>query len=116
MKGRRTSWTRARLEVEMLEQREMLDGNVSVFVNGAGDLVIAGDNAANSVRVDQFGPAGSPFTVRGLSPLGGGPTAINGVPNGTVVLSGVQNLKVHLGGGNDFFSIAIESPTVVVPG
>src|SRR5437762_370385 len=47
--GRRT------MRVEHLEGRCMLAGNVSVSVDGAGDLLITGDNNDNAVLVQQVG-------------------------------------------------------------
>ncbi len=38
------------LLLEQLERRAMLAGNVNVFVDGGGSLIVRGDNAGNGAR------------------------------------------------------------------
>jgi hypothetical protein len=98
------------LEVEALESRVVLDGSVTAFLNGAGDLIVQGDDAGNSVRIDRSAGPGSPIQVSG-----GADTAINGVLGGTAVIGSVLNIDVRLGGGNDRISVdAVDVPGAVL--
>jgi hypothetical protein len=112
MSGSRRRWARPRLEVEGLEGRVLLAGDVSVFLDADGNLIVEGDNQANCIELDQFGD----FTVRGCD-AGGGPTRINGVPNGEVEF-GVLNegdIKIRLKGGDDGVRVGFNSDSVNPP-
>ena len=93
----KTSTTR-RLQVESLENRELMAGNVSVSVQN-GNLYITGDAARNHVEVRQSSPG--VFRVNGVT-IGGAATKINNATNGVFTTSAVRgNVVISLGGGDD---------------
>jgi hypothetical protein len=89
------------LGVEQLEDRRVFAGVVDVQVTLAGDLVVTGDAAANSVQIYQTMQNGQPvrgsYYVVGLN-AGGAPTTITGdaTPEGVT-----HDIKIDLKGGND---------------
>lgn len=87
-----------KLNVENLERRAMLAGNVSVAVDG-DTVVITGDNASNGVAVEQLDHGR--YFISGFS-LNGSPTRINGQTSGRIV-SGIRNFDVDLNRGYDIF-------------
>lgn len=87
-----------KLNVEGLEKRAMLAGNVSVAVNG-DTLVITGDNFSNGVAVEQLDH--DRYFVSGFG-LQGANTTINGQNTGRIV-SGVRHIDVDLNRGYDIF-------------
>lgn len=85
------------LKLEALESREVLAGNVSVFVQGSV-LFVLGDNRDNGVEIRQSGI--DTYQVRGLH-HGGSATTING-STGTRTFNAVgDDVFVSLSGGND---------------
>jgi hypothetical protein len=90
---------RRRLQVEGLESRALLAGNVSVSVS-SGNLSITGDDAANAVSVQQLDTG--KYFVTGFS-TGGSATSINGQAQGIVVTGVTGNINVDLNGGDDTF-------------
>lgn len=88
---------------EVLEDRVLLAGNVTVAVNAAGDLVITGDNASNQIVIADFDGDGF-ADVMGLNG-----TAINGVVNGTEFTGALPVttpfVVINLQGGNDELTI-----------
>lgn len=91
--------TPRRLNVEGLEKRAMLAGNVSVVVDG-GDLIITGDGAANGVALRQIDTGR--YAVTGFS-IGAGNTTVNGGTNAVVVNGVTGDIEVDLNAGDDMF-------------
>ncbi len=113
--------TRA-LNVESLEGRRLLAGDVTVTRSGA-DLFVTGDGLSNTVSIESDGAGG--VRVIGFADASGQATRINGVANGTfnsAQFSGgvfvnmnagddavrftnlsARSLSVNLGTGNDSF-------------
>ena len=97
---------------EALETRVLFAGDVSVFVDDAGNLIVVGDGAANCIQLDMFGS----FTVLGCD-HGGAPTTVNGVPNGQAVF-GVEDdddIRIYLGDGDDEVRVGQRSDSVDPP-
>ena len=83
------------LGLEALEHRRLLAGNVQAAVTGGGDLVIAGDNDGNLIRVTTL--ASGEFRVDGLDG-----TTVNG-NSSTETFSGVtDDLRINLRNGQNF--------------
>ena len=100
--GRRTN----QLNVDRLEGRDLMAGNLSAVVSNGILFVKEGSvstNTHNGVEISQL-PNGQ-FRVLGLSSLDGQRTTINGAvfQDFTVPLA---KLNVKLGGGDDFLSVA----------
>lgn len=102
---RRTQQTKLRME--RLEQKTMLAGDVSVVVNGDGDLVITGDAEENSLALESGVNPGE-FLIIDRSAAG---STINGADksdNGdeTFLFEGVTgDVLVSLNGANDTFRV-----------
>lgn len=89
--------TARRLQLESLENRELMAGNVSVAFSGS-ELRIIGDAAANGVEVRQSSPG--VYKITGTFE-GGALTKING-QTGTLTANNVNgNVVVALGAGSD---------------
>lgn len=89
-----------RLEVEKLDSRQLMAGNVFAELTSDGQLQISGDAHSNYVRVAQIGS--TTYRVTGL-PQAGLPTTVNG-QNSRDFLN-VQSVNVLLGAGNDRIDI-----------
>lgn len=85
-----------RLQVESLENRELMAGNVSVSMSN-GNLFITGDANPNHVQVRQTSPG--VYSISGVM-LGGTATKINGY-SGVTARGITGNVSVALGGGSD---------------
>jgi hypothetical protein len=93
------AYTRKRLEVEGLEDRCVPAGNVFVNVTDGGDLVIRGDDQANSIRIARGTGAGQ--YVITAEDVGGAATTING-GSGPLTVNGVRDdVRIKLRGGDD---------------
>ena len=108
------AWRFGRIGVgaEALEARVLFAGDVRVFVDDAGNLIVVGDGASNCVQIDMFGG----FTVLGCD-HGGGPTTVNGVPNGEAVF-GVEDdddIRIYMGDGDDEVRVGQRSDSVSPP-
>jgi len=110
----------ARLELETLEDRLALSGNVTVSVSG-GNLRIVGDNLGNGVMITQA-PGSYGYTITGMSSDPTGAPAETTTVNGqaSVTVYGVrENFDIRLRGGNDFLWLNGGTPgigpRVVVP-
>lgn len=91
-----------RLQVESLERREMMAGNVTLTAQG-NNLYLTGDGSRNAVDIRAVSPG--VFTVKGET-LGGAFTKINGVANGQATIRGdLNNLYINLGGGADSLNV-----------
>jgi hypothetical protein len=77
---------------ESLESRLNLAGNVFAFALGP-NLYIYGDNLANDLRIEGNGVG--KVEVQGIA------TAVNGVANGQLNATGIQNIFMDLGNGDD---------------
>ena len=88
--------TARRLQVETLENRELMAGNVNVSMSN-GNLFITGDANPNHVQVRQSSPG--VYSISGVM-LGGSATKINGY-NGVTASGVTGNVSVSLGGGSD---------------
>jgi hypothetical protein len=86
-----------RLNFERLEDRHMLAGDVTAFVNGAGDAIVSGDGLNNDIAIRSGANPGE-LTIEGIG------TRVNGGPNDTLTgFSG--DLVVALGPGNNRLSL-----------
>jgi len=71
-------------------------GNVSAFVDGAGDLWLFGDDLANGVRLESGGADQDLLRIRGLDAS----TTINGLASVTLFAPGTR-IVAFLGGGDN---------------
>jgi hypothetical protein len=87
-----------KLAVEQLEDRTVLSGTVTAQLAG-GVLTLTGDANANAIRVFQTGTtlAGATVTVAGNYT----PISVAGKLSGFKTFTGVTDIKVSLGAGND---------------
>ena len=92
-------------EVELLEDRSLLTGNVSATVI-AGSLVLKGDNSSNQVVVSSGGTTGT-VRITGLAS-----TRINGSTSPLVLKGLTANITAQLQGGSDFLLVT----KLAVPG
>ena len=86
-------------ELERLEDRQMLAGNVSVVVRGT-NIFVTGDAASNNIAIQAQANA---ILFQGLLDDAGIPTAVNG-QSGFVLTGGNEafgNLRIVMKGGND---------------
>lgn len=89
------------LNLESLESRLALAGNVTVGYEGTGnfkDLVITGDNLSNELEIVPNSTIDN-FIIRGLNN-----TKINNVNNGTFrfnIYNFTDDMRIYLKGGND---------------
>jgi hypothetical protein len=86
------------LAFESLERRELLDGDVSVYVR-SGNLYVTGDDAANEVGVADVSEREGPGCWR-VGPLDED-TRINGKHDFVLMRGVTKNVIVDLKGGND---------------
>lgn len=96
------------LAVEGLEDRCLLSGNVRVIVTAAGDVNVTGDGRSNHVRISVN--ESNQVVIQGLNDTTGAPTTINGSAAALVIAGttgGVVggNLRLNMGGGNDFVEV-----------
>jgi hypothetical protein len=87
-----------RLDIETLEDRYALDGNLQAFVRH-GTLFITGDDAANVAELSS--PASGQITVTGID------TTVNGQDT-PATFTDVKSVVVRLKGGDDELTIANE--------
>lgn len=87
---------RRKLCLDALEERTLLDGNVTAVVNPFGDLIVAGDNAANELSLDQIGLAADVIRVTGLDG-----TTVNGQTAPLEITGVTRDIRVSLRGGGD---------------
>jgi|GEM_PF-4599200 len=99
--------TSRRLQLESLENRELMAGNVSVSFSGS-ELRIVGDSAANHIEVRQSSPG--VYKINGVFE-GGSPTKVNG-STGTITARNVNGNVVIAMGANDFFKMLYTKPRV----
>lgn len=93
-----------RLQIESLETRRLMAGNVKVSASGS-DLIVEGDDLRNAVEIRQSSPG--VYKITGTT-IGGADTKINNQPNGTFIFRGeVDNLRISLGGGADKVDVGI---------
>lgn len=85
------------LQVESLERREVLAGNIAASVVG-DTLMLTGDNLDNSAVVISLG--GGNYAVAGNNT-----TTVNGSANNFVTNRTVRNISANLNGGNDALSL-----------
>ncbi|MCA9262572.1 MAG: hypothetical protein KDA60_01940 [Planctomycetales bacterium] len=87
--------------VESLEWRRHLAGNVAVTFNNAGVLTLRGDNDANEVQVSN---SGSTISIYSMSTS----FTYNGSPMVTITIANAQVTDIHanLRGGNDRIGIS----------
>ena len=104
--------TPPRIATEPLEARALFAGDVSVFLDDAGNLIVRGDGAANGILLDHAGS----FSVAGVD-AGGAPTLINGVPNGDArfPVTGEGDVRIFLAGGDDVLEVGTRSDSVDPP-
>src|SRR4051794_11779777 len=98
--------------IEPLERRALLAGNVSVFLDAAGNLIVRGESAANGIQVDQYGS----FAIQGVD-AGGAPTRVNGVDNDVAAFDVApgHDIRITLAGGADRIEVGTRSDDVNPP-
>jgi large repetitive protein len=97
------------LGFEQLESRELLAVTTSLT---GGVLTISGDIADDSIRVVGTGVGGE-LSITGRNDAFGNPTLVNGTPNGTVTIPGVNSdLIINLSEGNN----TLELDNVLIAG
>jgi hypothetical protein len=103
---------RIQLEVETMESRTLLAGNVLASVVN-GDLMIKGDNLGNAIRIWAIGA--NQYRVIPVNASIYGPTTINGTTE--YVANGVtRDISVKMLGGDDFVHLLDgNSPRLVAP-
>jgi hypothetical protein len=84
------------LEIEPLEQRQMLAGNVTAVITGAGDLVITGDSSGNQIDV-VIGSSGE------VSVVGSGGTTVDASELMGAEVTG--DVKIDMGDGNNVVTV-----------
>ena len=92
--------------LESLEDRQMMAGNVIAYSNGAGDLIVQGDGAANHIYIEKNVPSHA-ILKAGLG------TTINGSIDGKVVLwfgadgAGYveRDIVIKMGDGDDLVEV-----------
>ena len=90
------------MELEKLEDRRLLAGNVEVFVTGGGDLIINGDDNSNDLVIQTVSP--------GEFRINSSDTTINGSTD-ALTLSGVtDDVRINLRNGNN--GIIFENTTI----
>ncbi len=98
-------------QAELLEDRKMLAGNVSVEINAAGDLIVTGDNESNVVALS-IDASGQVEVLNNDDPEPDGPTIIttSGLESSRVSGDIIINMK----GGDD--GVAIVPEGAMTPG
>jgi len=87
------------LLVESLESRCVPDGDVTVFKDGLDNLIIQGDGANNSIRIEQLGTNTNALMISGLNG-----TTINGSDTPfTALIAGnpLGSIRINMNAGND---------------
>jgi hypothetical protein len=92
--------TRHKLGFDLLEQRELLAGDVTVAVSGAGDLQVTGDAAGNGIAIYRGQQAGQ-FVVARTD----GSTLINGSTAPFVATGVTHDFNIDLGDGNNLLNM-----------
>lgn len=90
---------RIRLLVECLEPRYVPVGDVTVFKDGLDNLIIQGDGANNSIRIEQLGANTNALMISGLNG-----TTINGsdIPFTALIASNpLGSIRINMNAGND---------------
>lgn len=99
----RNNHRRTRLNIECLEDRNLMAGNVTAYTSG-GNLFIEGDDAGNVITVESY--RDGIVQVRGFNDPFGVPTVVNQSSNGLRLFYGVNgNIVMHLKGGNDLVRV-----------
>ena len=86
-----------KLGLENLERRELMAGDVGVYVSG-GSLYVNGDNASNGLNITQVAPG--TFDVAGAY-TGGGATRVNGYYSPLRFYGVTDDVKITMNGGHD---------------
>ncbi len=86
------------LELETLENRRMLAGNVDAFVTGGGDLVVNGDSQGNVISITS--------TDGGLRITGFSNTTINGVDSALELTGMDDDVRINMRNGSNTVVIA----------
>lgn len=97
-KNRKRRTSRRLLRIESLETRNLLAGNVTTSVTGAGDLQIIGDVLGNEVHIDQIGLAAGEYRITGV---GSPATTVDGSTSPVVVTGVTRDLQFELDDGID---------------
>jgi hypothetical protein len=92
---------RRKWEVELLEARRLLAGNMRVEAEH-GDLEIRGDRFDNCIEITQDAMTHE-ITVTGCNDAHGNPTSINGAPNGSFTTGGSVFTMDTFSDEEDFF-------------
>lgn len=99
-----------RLACEQLEHRDNPAGNMIGFFNGAGELLVLGDNFDNAISIQQ-----NAFADTIIYGVNG--TTINGLPAIYVGRGVLGGLRVEGGFGNDLIEVfGVQTPGVIAIG
>jgi hypothetical protein len=93
-----------KLDIEKLDSRQLMAGNVFAGLTSDGQLQITGDSNSNSVRIAQIGS--TTYRVTGLLQEGA-PTTVNG--QGYRDFANVKSVNANLGAGNDRIDVGNSS-------
>ena len=96
------------LEIEPLEERRMLAGDVRVSLNRAGVLSVTGDNADNVIDIVALTDSSITVDPRGDTTVNGGAL---GAPL-TLTFERLSDLRINMRGGNDIVFVSASSATV----
>ena len=89
---RQTAGSQSAAEVQVLESRTMLTGNVSVSVQG-NNVVLKGDSQDNGLSISAI--------AGGVQILGTGGTFVNNSPFMVIPNTSISNMSFRMKGGND---------------
>ncbi len=107
-RGSRKS-NRVAAEIQHLETRALLAGNVLATISDNGTVFIRGDNAANDVTIDVDGDV--------VTITGNNGTTINGQDVDDFDAVDLNNLRISLRGGADKLTVNVnDAPTDSIPG
>lgn len=99
MKRKKTNKQKRHLSIEKLQKRELMAGDVTAYVTG-GNLVISGDNSANSIEVYQKYVGSSTWYVDGVMKAGVD-TTVNGRTAPQIFRGVYDDIRIYTKGGND---------------
>lgn len=98
-----TKTTTRKLTLQMLQQRQLMAGDVTVQVS-AGDLVVYGDSQSNNISVYQKQLGSSTWYVDG-GYKAGFDTTVNGRKGAQIFRGVVDDIRIYTNDGSDWINI-----------